>query len=242
MNFNLNELRGLNSGKFMKPELIIMLTNHDRTVPDALALFREACTLPVQYWGFKDIGLPTADMHDLVNEMKRAGKTACLEVVSLSEEAGLSGANLAVDCGVDMLMGTIYSKSIHQYLKNLNVKYFPFVGKVSGHPRVLEGSIAGIIQQIEALKTCGIDGFDLLTYRYTGNPAELLHPAVPVAKPLPLISAGSIDSFSRIEEVLNRGAWGFTIGSAFFDQKFAPNGSFFDNVQAVAEWLEKQDR
>lgn len=223
----------------MKPELIIMLTNHDRTVPDALALFREACSLPVQYWGFKDIGLPAADMRELVNGMKRAGKTACLEVVSLSEEAGLHGAKLAVDCGVDMLLGTIYSKSIHQHLKKSHIKYFPFVGKVSGHPSVLEGSIAGIIQQIEALKTCGIDGFDLLTYRYSGNPAELLHHAVPAAQPLPLISAGSIDSFSRIEEVRTNGAWGFTIGSAFFEQKFIPNGSFFDNIQAVVDWLKK---
>ncbi len=225
----------------MKTELIIMLTNQDCTVKNALKLFQEASSLPVRYWGFKDIGLPAADMRELANEMKKAGKTACLEVVSLSEAAGLSGANLAVDCGVDMLLGTIYSKSIHQHLKKSRIKYFPFVGKVSGHPSVLEGSIAGIIQQIEVLKTCGIDGFDLLTYRYTGNPAELLHYAVPAAEPLPIISAGSIDSFSRIEEVLNRGAWGFTIGSAFFDQKFAPSGSFFDNILAVVERLEKQD-
>ncbi|MBN2092451.1 hypothetical protein JW964_22715 [candidate division KSB1 bacterium] len=223
----------------MKPELIIMLTNHDRTVPDALEVFWEARSLPVQHWGFKDIGLPVPELIKLVQEMKKAGKITCLEVVSLSEDAGLKAAKLAMECGIDMVLGTVYTKSIHQHLKKSHIKYFPFVGKVSGHPSVLEGSIAGIIQQIEALKTCGIDGFDLLTYRYTGNPTELLHHTVPAAQPLPLISAGSIDSFSRIEEVRTNGAWGFTIGSAFFEQKFIPNGSFFDNIKAVVDWLKK---
>jgi hypothetical protein len=235
-----NYQRGI-KGNAMKPELIVMLTNQDRTVPNARKLFREASILPVQYWGFKDIGLPATGMCELVAEMKQAGKTTCLEVVSLSEEASLNGAKLAVDGGFDILMGTIYFKTIQEYLRNSRIKYFPFIGKVSGHPSVLEGRISEIVQHIAALKTGGVDGFDLLTYRYTGNPVELLYHAITAAEPLPLISAGSIDSFSRIAAVRTSGAWGFTIGSAFFNQKFAPNGSFFDNILAVVEWLEKQD-
>ena len=42
----------------MKPELIVMLTHHDETVQNALALFEECKDLPVTHWGFKDVGLP----------------------------------------------------------------------------------------------------------------------------------------------------------------------------------------
>jgi putative N-acetylmannosamine-6-phosphate epimerase len=84
----------------------------------------------------------------------------------------------------------------------------------------------------------GVDGFDLLTYRYTGDPVGLLKEVVK-ATHLPLISAGSIDSFARIIEVRESKAWGFTIGSAFFEKKFVPGGSFKDNMMTVWNWLEK---
>ena len=45
-------------------------------------------------------------MQALVHEMKAVGKTTYLEVVSLSEEDGLRGAEFALDAGFDVLMGT----------------------------------------------------------------------------------------------------------------------------------------
>ena len=41
----------------MKPEFILMLTYNDRTVPDALNIFRGCKDAPVMHWGFKDVGL-----------------------------------------------------------------------------------------------------------------------------------------------------------------------------------------
>jgi hypothetical protein len=41
----------------------------------------------------------------------------------------------------------------------------------------------------------------------------------------------------RTAEVADAGAWGFTIGSAFFEKTFVPNGSFEDNVIAVCNHL-----
>jgi hypothetical protein len=55
------------------------------------------------------------------------------------------------------------------------------------------------------------------------------------------VSAGSIDSYKRLAEVWQTGAWGFTIGSALFDKKFIPDGSFLDNTLAVCSWLERTD-
>jgi len=62
------------------PELIVMLTNNDETVGDALDAFRSAMDLPVKAWGFKDVGLPPKEMGALVDAMKQAGKSVYLEV------------------------------------------------------------------------------------------------------------------------------------------------------------------
>ena len=69
----------------MKPEFILMLTHNDTTVKEALSIFRECKDTPVMHWGFKDVGLPPDEMKMLVREMKAAGKTTYLEVVSLSK-------------------------------------------------------------------------------------------------------------------------------------------------------------
>ena len=55
----------------------------------------------------------------------------------------------------------------------------------------------------------------------------------------PSILDGTIESYKRLAEVWQAGAWGFTIGSALFDKKFVPDGSFLENTLAVCSWLEK---
>src|SRR5215813_7267592 len=96
----------------LKPELIVMLTHHDKTVRDALELFERTKDYPITQWGFKDVGLPPDEMQMVAAAMKAAGKTTFLEVVSLSEEEGLRGARLAVELGFDILMGTVFFPSI----------------------------------------------------------------------------------------------------------------------------------
>jgi phosphoribosylformimino-5-aminoimidazole carboxamide ribonucleotide (ProFAR) isomerase len=92
------------------------------------------------------------------------------------------------------------------------------------HARFLEGK--------------GVQGMDLLSYRYTGDAPQLLREVVKATN-VPIVSAGSIESYRRLAEVWQAGAWGFTIGSALFDKKFVPEGSFLENTLAVCEWLEK---
>ncbi len=75
-----------------------MLTYNDTTVKDALEIFRSCKNTPVTHRGFKDVGLPLGETKALVQEMKLAGKTTYLEVVSLSEEAGLRGAKITIQC------------------------------------------------------------------------------------------------------------------------------------------------
>jgi hypothetical protein len=223
-----------------KPELIVMLTHEDKTVPNALELFQRTKDYPIRYWGFKDVGLSTDEMQRVVNVMKDAGKVTFLEVVSLSEEEGLRGARLALDLGFDFLMGTVFYPSIGDYLKDKPVRYYPFPGHVHSHPSILDGTIDEIVAHACELEALGAHGLDLLTYRYDGEAARLLKEVVEATN-VPVVSAGSIASFERINEVWQAGAWGFTIGSAFFDRKFIRDGSFEENVQAVVNWLVQQD-
>ncbi len=222
-----------------KPELIVMLTHHDQTVRDALELFERTKECPIAHWGFKDVGLSPEEMKPVVKAMKDAGKTTYLEVVSLSEEAGLEGARLAVDLGFDILMGTVFYPSIGAYLKDKPVHYYPFPGHVHSHPSILDGTIDEIVSHACELEQHGVHGLDLLTYRYKGDASHLLAQVVQSTK-IPVISAGSIASFERINDVWASGAWGFTIGSAFFDRQFVPDGSFEENVLAVCNWLQQQ--
>ena len=109
----------------MLEKIIIMLTHNDKTVPDAIEIFDENKDLPIQYWGFKDVGMEPAKMKILCDKMHEAGKTAFLEVVSYSEEECMRGAKLAVDCGFDYLLGTLYYDSVAAYIKEqLTGNYF----------------------------------------------------------------------------------------------------------------------
>ena len=222
-----------------KPELIVMLTHHDQTVPNALELFERLKHTPVMHWGFKDVGLPPEQMQRVVAAMKAAGKTTYLEVVSLSEAEGVSGAKLAVELGFNILMGTVFFPSIRDYLKDKPVRYYPFPGHVYGHPSLLDGTIDEIAAHARALEAEGVQGMDLLAYRYVGDAPRLLREVVKAVS-VPIVSAGSIASYERIGEVWRAGAWGFTIGSAFFESMFVPEGGFEDNLIAVADWLQRQ--
>lgn len=222
----------------MALELIVMLTYNDQTVENALELFEEMKDLPVRHWGFKDVGLPLEKMAEVVYSMRQADKTTFLEVVSLSEAEGMRGARLAVELGFDVLMGTVFFDSINDYLKDQPVKYYPFPGRVHSHPSILDGSIEEIVAHAQYLQSQQVDGMDLLTYRYTGDAARLLGEVVS-ATDLPLVSAGSIASLDRIAEVERTGAWGFTIGTAFFEKRFFPDGTFAQNVMAVWDFLQE---
>ena len=86
----------------MRPDIIVMLTHHDVTVPNAAEVFEECKDIEaVKLWGFKNVGLPKDQMKALTAAMKAAGKTTFLEVVTYDEESCLDGAQTAIDCGFD---------------------------------------------------------------------------------------------------------------------------------------------
>ncbi|MDY3078657.1 MAG: hypothetical protein SOR56_00310 [Oscillospiraceae bacterium] len=223
----------------MRPEIIIMLTHHDVTVKNAAEIFEECKDLPIKFWGFKNVGLPKDEMKALAKAMKDAGKTTFLEVVTYDEASCLDGAQTAIDCGFDCLMGTLYYDSVAKLLKDNNMDYMPFVGKVSGSPSILEGSNEEIIANAKELMAKGITGFDILAYRHVID-GEKLAREFCVAVDAKICIAGSISSYERIDTMFDIGPWTFTMGSALFDKNFIPNGSFYENLEAVANYMAKK--
>lgn len=217
-------------------QLIVMLTHNDKTVLNAKDIFLKCKDSKAQLWGFKEKPLPIEKMKELYAIMKAAGKTTFLEVVEYTEAEGLEGAKMAVECGCDILMGTIFSDKINEFCKENNLKYMPFVGTITERPSILSGSIEGMIQEALGYLEKGVYGFDLLGYRYTGDAFKLNKEFV-AAVPAPVCLAGSIDSYQRLDEVKNIQPWAFTIGSAFFENQFGDD--FCEQINTVCDYIKK---
>ena len=215
--------------------LIIMLTHNDQTVKNAVEVFDSCKDLPVQHWGFKNIGLPVSEMKKLVADMKAAGKTTYLEVVTYTEEDCLAAAKLAIECNFDCLMGTLYFPSVGELVKG-KISYYPFCGKVWNNPSKLGGSIDEIIADARRLQFLGCQGTDLLAYRHVDDPVALLKRFIREVD-FPTVVAGSIDTYARIDFMKEPNPAGITMGSALFNKKFVPDGTFRDNLENVAEYM-----
>lgn len=216
------------------PKLIVMLTHHDQTVRNASEIFEACRNSKAEYFGFKETPLPPEEMRDLFSRMRSCGKKTVLEVVDYTEDGGLAGAKLAAFCGCDILMGTCYYISVHEYCKKHDLQYFPFVGRVKGRPSVLEGSWQEMADEANRLLARGVDGVDLLGYRYVGDANDLNHQVVSHANG-PVCIAGSINSYQRLDEVVSAGAWSFTIGGAFFEKRFGED--FSKQIDLVCDYV-----
>jgi NAD(P)H-dependent flavin oxidoreductase YrpB (nitropropane dioxygenase family) len=209
-----------------------MLTHHDVTVPNALEVFNEVKDTGIFCVGFKDIGLPVKELATLVGLMRKEGKTILMEVVSETKEYTIQSVKNAVKLGVDYLIGGTYIEPALWLLKGSGIKYFPYIGKVIGHPCLLRGTIDEIVRDAKRVEALGADGINLLAYRFDGDVNRLMI-SVRDAVNIPIIVAGSINNFERIRKVVELGMWGFTIGGAIFENKFVPKGDLRDQIIAV---------
>ncbi|MGZ2370312.1 hypothetical protein ACXR6G_11030 [Ancylomarina sp. YFZ004] len=214
-----------------------MLTKDDQTISDARKYVKEIVLAGAKHIGFKDIGLPTSELKYLAEDLKKEGVKVYLEVVSLDAESEEKSAKVAMDLNVDYLLGGTRPELIASIVKDHPLKYYPFVGKIEDHPSILTGTveeIAAHAQQITAID--GVDGLDLLAYRFTGEDIPLLIKEVCRSSKKPVIVAGSIDREERIEVVKTTGASGFTVGTAAFDMEFPSSQSDISGqIQTILE-------
>lgn len=199
--------------------LIVMLTHHDKTVNNALEVFEKSKNSKARIWGMKEEPLSVFEMKNIFARMKACGKITVLETVAYTEHQCMEGAKKAVECGCDILMGTKFFDSVNQFCAQHHLKYMPFVGEVSERPSVLSGSVESIIAEAKMCISKGVYGIDLLSYRYVGDIEELNRRFLSEIH-APVCIAGSIHSFERLDALKAVKPWAFTIGGAFFENKF----------------------
>src|SRR5262249_26868347 len=114
------------------------------------------------------------------------------------------------------------------------MRFFPYVGKIVEHPCLLRGTIEEIIEDARRVEASGVDGINLLAYRYDGDVDALVEGLVR-ATSLPVIAAGSVDCAERIRALADRGIWGFTVGTAALDGKFVAGAGLKDQLDYILD-------
>jgi hypothetical protein len=217
-------------------EFVFMLTHHDRTVDDPIAVYEKIRGCGLRYIGFKDIGVPVAELREVCARAHADGLEVMLEVVSTTREEELRSVAASEEIGVDWLLGGTHPEDGLEILgkraaggarSNLP-RYCPFPGTVVGHPSILQGEIGEIAESARRITALdGVFGLDLLAYRHqTADAAELTRAVVQAASG-PVIAAGSVASTAQIVALDQAGAWGFTIGGAIFEGRL-PGGPSID--------------
>lgn len=199
-----------------------MLTRDDQTVEDGLAVLETVRDVGLAHLGFKDVGVDPRTLGALAEAIKRAGAVSYLEVVSTTREACLRSARVAIEIGVDRLLGGTDVEPILDILAGSRVGYYPFPGRPEGHPTRLGGTPETVAADCRRFARLGCAGVDLLAYRATEADPIALVRAARTETPGHVIVAGSVNSPTRIRALREAGADAFTIGSAAFDGSFAP--------------------
>ena len=202
-------------------EFIFMLTRDDQTIADARAVYESVADTGVRHVGCKDLGLQRDELAALMGDIRANGHTSYLEVVSETEGATLESARVAAEIGPDFLIGGTVIEPIQEILAGSGVRFCPYIGKIIDHPCLLRGTIEQIAEDARRAETLGVDGINLLAYRYDGDVDKLVEEVVG-ATSLPVIAAGSVDSAQRIQALDRRGVWAFTVGTAALDGKLVP--------------------
>ncbi len=211
-----------------------MLTRDDQTIPDARDVYESVAGTGISHVGCKDLGLPRDELARLMGDIRANGHTSYLEVVSESREATLQSARIAAEIGPDYLIGGTLIEPVQEIIAGTTVRFFPYVGKIVGHPCLLRGTIGEIAEDARRAARLGVDGINLLAYRYDGN-IDALVEAVLSAASLPVIVAGSIDSADRIQSLADRGVWAFTVGTAALDRKLVPGAPLPQQLAYILE-------
>ena len=215
-------------------EFIFMLTRDDQTVNDARQIYESVLDTGVTHVGCKDVGLPRAELAALMQDIRAAGHTSYLEVVSETEEATLQSARVAAEVGPDYLIGGTLIEPVQEIIAGTGIRFFPYIGQIIGHPCLLRGSIEEITQDAVRVHERGVDGINLLAYRHDGDVDQLVE-AVTGATPLPVIAAGSVDSAARIQALGERGVWAFTVGTAALDGVLVPGAPLSDQLRFILD-------
>ena len=207
-------------------DFIFMLTRDDRTVTDGLALLDRIGELGLGHIGFKDIGVDPATLAALARRIREIGAVSYLEVVSTTPADARMSAQLAVEIGVDRLLGGTEVQATLDIIAGSGIDYYPFPGFPVGHPTDLNGKAADVTAHCRQFMAKGCAGADLLAYRaLEDEPLALVRAARDALGGGRLIVAGGIADTGQIADLAAAGVDAFTVGTAIFDGDFAEGGT-----------------
>jgi len=215
-------------------EFIFMLTRNDTTLADAREVYASIADTGVRHVGCKDVGLPREELRELMADIRGHGHVSYLEVVAETEQDTLQSARVAADVRPDYLIGGTLIEPVQQIIEGTGIRFFPYVGEIVGHPCLLRGAIDAIAEDARRAEAAGVDGINLLAYRYDKDVNALVE-AVVGATSLPVIAAGSVDSPERIRALAERNVWAFTIGTAALDGVLVEGGSLDDQLRCALD-------
>jgi 4-hydroxythreonine-4-phosphate dehydrogenase len=193
-------------------EFIFMLTRDDRTIGDAREVYARIAHSGVTHVGCKDLGLPRHELQALMDEIRANGHTSYLEVVSETADATLASARVAAEVRPDCLIGGTLIEPVQEIIAGSGIRFFPYVGKVVGHPCLLRGTIEDVARDARRAEDLGVD-----------------------AVSVPVIAAGSVDSVERIRALSDRGVWAFTIGTAALDGRLVPGAPLEEQLRRALD-------
>lgn len=221
-------------------KLIFMLTRNDVTIPNALETLEEVKDTGLQCIGCKDIPLELDQYIELFRKIRSHGLKSFLEIVTYNEKEHFRGVDLGLKIGADYIIGGMpkYTEKTLSYLKTKKseIAFYPYIGDVVDHPCILQSSIDDILEDGKEAERLGVDGVNLLLYRYVGDQEVLLNEVIKKLT-VPVIIAGDIKNFEQIQEIKRKSIWAFTIGSAIFNREFDRGKGIREQIIAVLSKL-----
>ena len=222
--------------------LIFMPTWYDVTVYNVIEVFEEVKDCGIKHFGFKDIGPDEDVLKELMRRLRKAKMTTYMEIVRPTEKENEESVKMAIRLGVDHIIGGTFVEQTLKLIKGTGIKYWPYVGKVVGHPCLLRGTIEEITEDAKRVEALGVDGVNILSYRYDGD-VEGLIKSVKNAIKIPIIATGWVNTLERIRKMTELGVWGLTVGgTSILAKKLVPGGSLSDQLVAALREIEKVEK
>ncbi|MEM3941375.1 MAG: hypothetical protein QXK88_07175 [Desulfurococcaceae archaeon] len=221
--------------------VIFMPTWYDVTVYNVLDVFEEVKDSGLKHFGFKDLGPEESVYEELVRRCRIHGMNTYLEIVRPTLNDHLESVKMGIRLKVDHIIGgkPEFAEYTLKLLSGTGIKYWPYVGRVVGHPCKLTGTIDEIVRQAEELAEMGVDGLNVLSYRYESGKPEDLIKALKESVNIPIIATGWINTLERIRKMAELEVWGLTVGgTSILAKKLVPKGSLSDQIKAALAEVE----
>ncbi|MFE6040536.1 hypothetical protein [Streptomyces sp. NPDC056452] len=219
---------------------VLMLTEKDVTIPDALEVYEKLAVDSLRNIAFKDVGADRQMVQDLTDAAHADGRSVLLELADMSDRGQEQGLQLGVDLGVDQVVARWRADFADALATEGAPEYWPFLGSLSGSPLVLDSTPDELAAQADELSRAGgVGGFVLMPYRQSAYDAVALLERASAAATVPVLVAGGVRDAEQIDDIAGAGGWGFTMGGAALAERHGDPESVSRRVADIMRLCEE---